>query len=521
MKILQSKRWNSHLLLVPMVIFAILITSCSEVSDINSLDREEQELELAIPLINTEFSVSDLISDDTENNVALSIDDQDQVTIVYKGDVVRQGLSAIFPPLEDVVPANLLDSINDISVPFASDQRVDRAIFGDTKVAYRFISQFEEDVTVTVNIPQLTKDGEIFTADFIVEYDGVSPVDYLSDSISLLGWTLTNKVVDDESIIRIEYDARTADGERHILNGAAGFFFNVTFTYLEGYFGSEIFDINGDFVAIGVLDTWRSGGLAFEDPKVKVFVENSFGFPVRSIFNTMQVVTTTGEMLDMVSDVIDNNVDFAYPELNEMGQVKTTEFSFTKDNSNIVDLFKEKVRRVTYDIDAGANPDMDESITGYVNEDSYFLVSVDVELPLNGSVNNLVLQDTVDVDLDIDDLDEANSAEFKNVITNDFPADITVQGYFYTQDGTLIDSLFQDRLFMPGAAVDGSGISSGGDEVITFENFDATRLQNIKKTKKMLVNVEINTGQVSQDPLWIQNNYGIKFKVGAKIKTTF
>ncbi len=515
MKILQIKKWHSHLLLFPIVVFAFFITNCSEVSDINSLDREEQELEIAIPLINTEFSVNDLISDDTENNVAIAVDDQDRVTVVYKGDVVRQGLAAIFAPIP-VVPAPLLDSINDIPVPFASDQRVDRAIFGKTNMAYRFISQFEEDVNITVTIPQLSKDGEIFTTDFLVKYEGTSPVDFISDSISIEGWTL----VDDEKIIRIEYDARTADGERQVFTSGAGFFFNVTFDYIEGYFGSEIFDINGDFVAIGVLDTWRSGGLAFEDPKVKVFVENSFGFPVRSIFNTMQVVTTTGEMLDMESEVIDNNVDFAYPKLNEMGQVKTTEFSFTKDNSNIVDLFKEKVRRVTYDIDAGANPDMDESITGFVNEDSYFLVSVDVELPLNGSVNNLVLQDTIDLDLDIDDLDEANNAEFKNVITNDFPADITLQSYFYTEDGTLLDSLFKDRLFMPGASVDGSGVSSGGKEVITFENFDATRLQNIKKTKKMLLNVKINTGQVSSDPLWILNDYGIKFKVGAKIKTT-
>ena len=118
----------------------------------------------------------------------------------------------------------------------------------------------------------------------------------------------------------------------------------VIFDYIEGYFGSEVFDIQGDFIAIGVLDNWVSGGLSFVDPKVRVFVENAFGFPVRSIFNKMQVVTTTGEMLDMESEIIDNNVDFAYPKLDEVGQIKITEFAFDKDNSNIVDLFKEKVQ---------------------------------------------------------------------------------------------------------------------------------------------------------------------------------
>jgi hypothetical protein len=517
MKTLQNKKYQPHLLFTTMMIIAFFITNCSRIDEVNSLNREDQEVEIALPLINTELSVNDLINDESENNVALSVDDQDRVTITYKGDVVRQDVTAVFPPVP-FFPTPLLDTVNDVPVPFASDQRVDRAIFSETEMIFRFNSQFEEDVNVKVTIPQLTKDGEIFEKDFLVKYEGISPVDFISDSVSILGWTL----VDDDKKIKIDYDARTADGERQKFNSAAILFFNLGFDYVEGYFGSEIFDINGDFVAIGVLDTWRSGGLAFEDPKVKVFVENSFGFPVRSIFNTMQVVTTTGEMLDMESEVIDNNVDFAYPGLDEMGEVKITEFSFTKENSNIVDLFKEKVRRVTYDIDAGANPDMDETITGFVNEDSYFLVSVDVELPLNGSVNNLVLQDTIDLDLDIDELDDANSAEFKNVITNEFPADINIQGYFFTEDGTLLDSLFQDRLFIPGASVDAiTGISNGGEEVATFEDFSSTQLQNIKKTKKMLVNVKINTGQVSEDPLWILSEYGIKFKVGAKVKTNF
>lgn len=517
MNILQIKGWQQQMLLFVTISATLFFTSCSKISDINSLEREEQELELAIPLINTEFDISNLTGDNTDNNVSVVIDDQDRVTLVYKGDVVRQDMSAIFPPLTQPVPALLLDTINDIPVPFASDQRVDKAIFGGTNLAFLFTSQFEEDVNVTVTIPQLSKDGQTFSEDFLVKYAGVSPVVFESDSISLLGWTL----VDDNQLIRIEYDARTADGERQKFTNVLAVFFDVSFDYIEGYFGSEIFDINGDFVAIGVLDTWRSGGLAFEDPKVKIFVENSFGFPVRSIFNKMQVVTTTGEVLDMESDVIDNNVDFAYPQLDEMGAVKITEFSFTKDNSNIVDLFKEKVRRVTYDIDAGANPDMDESIIGFVNKESYFLVSVDVELPLNGSVNNLVLQDTLDLDLSDLDLEDANSAEFKNVIVNDFPADITFQSYFYTEDGVLIDSLFQSRLALPGATIDQStGIANPAEENITYENFDAVRLENIKKTRKMLVNVKINTNQVSDGPLWIYNDYGIKFRVGAKVKTS-
>ena len=489
--------------------------SCSDFNDLNSISRDKEDVELAVPLINTEFDVGDFTGDDGPDNVSINIDGENRVTLVYQGDVVRQDVNAVFPPVP-MFGFPLLDSVFTVPVPFGSDQRVDRAIFGETNMTIGFISDFEEDVDVTVSIPQLIKDGQIFSTQLKVEYNGTLPVEFSSEPISLEDWTLMSE----DNIITIRYDARLADGSRQKFTGAAISFDVIVFDYIEGYFGSEIFDISGDFIPIGVLDNWISGGLAFEDPKVNVFVENSFGFPVRSIFNTMQVVSTTGETLDMESEIIDNNIDFAYPALDELGVVKITEFSFNKDNSNIVDLFKERVSRVTYDIDAGANPDMDETVVGFVNEDSYFLVNVDVELPLEGSVNNLVLQDAVD--LDLSEFDDVTSAEFKTVIANDFPADITLQGYFFDDNNVLLDSLFGERLLLPAAAVDpATGRTVGGEEVVNFEDFDETRFEHLKSGKKVLVNVKINTSETTSGGLWIYNDYAILFKVGAKFKTEF
>lgn len=495
------------------LLLVFVVQSCSDFNDLNKIERAEEEIELAIPLINTEFVVSDFTGEDGPDNVRIRIDEEDRVTIIYNGDVVRQPASAIFTPVP-FFEIPLLDTAFTVPVPFATDQRVDFAIFGNTNLTVRFTSEFTEDVDVTVTIPQLSKDGEIFKMDLTIPYNGTSPVNFISDPFPLQDWVLMGE----DNIITINYNARLSDGSRLLLPGAFVNFDIVTFDYIEGYFGSEIFDIQGDFIAIGVLDNWVSGGLEFEDPKVKIFVENAFGFPVRSIFKKMQVVTTTGEMLDMESDIIEDNVDFAYPALDEVGEVKITEFSFHKDNSNIVDLFKEKVRRVTYDIDAGANPDMDEEVTGFVSKESYFLVNVDVELPLEGSVNNLVLQDTVD--LDLEDLEDVTSAEFKTVIANDFPADVTLQSYFYDEDDNLLDSLFQERLLLPAAVVDpATGKTLPAEEVISYEEFVEGRFEQLKKGKKVLVNVKINTQQASNGPLWIYNDYGIRFKIGAKVKT--
>lgn len=491
----------------------IVIQSCSDFNDLNNIEKAEEDVELAIPLINTEFSVNDFTGEDGSENVTIKIDEDDRVTLIYNGDVVRQNVSAIFPPVPFFF-VELLDTVQTDPVPFGEGQRVDKAIFGETNLNISFTSEFTEDVDVKVTIPQLTKDGEIFSFNVTVPYEGTSPVNFISDLVSVKGWKLESE----ESIITIIYDARLSDGSRQKFTEARLSFDLIVFDYIEGYFGSEIFDIKGDFIAIGVLDNWVSGGLAFVDPKVKIAVQNSFGFPVRSVFKKMQVVTTTGDSLDMESDIIEDNVDFGYPKLDEPGVVKNTNFSFNKDNSNIVDLFKEKVRRVTYDIDAGANPDMDTTVVGFVNKDSYFLVNVDVELPLEGTINNLVLQDTVD--LDMNDLGDVTSAEFKTVIANDFPADITLQSYFFDENDVLLDSLFKERLLIPAANVDlSSGRTMPGEEVVTYEEFVEGRFDDLKSGKKVLVNVKINTQQASSGPLWIYNDYSIRFKVGAKLIT--
>ncbi|MEE9437668.1 MAG: hypothetical protein V3V14_01630 [Saprospiraceae bacterium] len=497
-----------------LLLLSIVGIGCSDITDLNDLEREKKDVEIAIPLINTQFRLSDFVdNEDIGDNVSIKIDAQDRVTIVYNGDVVKQTKEVIFPSIP-YFPVLLSDTLFSVPVPFATDQKIDFAIFGPTNLLFKFISQFEENVKVEITIPQLSLDGEIFSYSVHIPYEGTSPIEFTTDSISIEGWKLessTNKIT-------INYDARLPNGDRVRFNGAGLIFSPVSFDYVEGYFGNDVFDINGDFIPVGYLSNWKSGGLSFVDPKINIYVENSFGFPVRSIFNKMQIETTIGEVVVMESDIINTNVDFNYPKLNEVGQSKITEFSFTKENSNIVELFKEKVSKVTYDIDALANPDGDDSIIGFVDEEGYFLVHVDVELPLHGTVNNLVLQDTID--LDFSEFNDILSAEFKNVITNDFPADITLQGYVIDQSNTIIDSLFEGGFILPSAMIDSNGKSIPAEEVVTFEDYNNERFSNLKNGKRILMTIKINTGQASSSPLWIYNNYGVKLKIGAKMVTS-
>lgn len=91
------------------------------------------------------------------------------------------------------------------------------------------------------------------------------------------------------------------------------------------------------------------------------------------------------------------------------------------------------------------NPEKDTTIKGFITGDSYFVVNVAVEVPLNGSVNQLVVTDTLEIDLD--DFESVQSAEFKSITSNDFPADMRIQVFFLDENGNSIDQLFNGEGF--------------------------------------------------------------------------
>ena len=164
------------------------------------------------------------------------------------------------------------------------------------------------------------------------------------------------------------------------------------------------------------------------------------------------------------------------------------------------------------------NPERDTTIKGFITDEGYFLANVAVEVPLNGSVNQLVVTDTLDIDLD--DFKEVQSAEFKAITSNDFPADMMVQAFFLDESGKNIDQLFSgDGLKLASANIQPNGKTTPGAEKIDFITFDQPRFEKIRKSKRLVLLGSFNTtGSDMKKSLWIYDTYGLGLKLGAKIK---
>lgn len=491
----------------------LLLFSCIDSEKETTFGWGDSEYEIAVPLVNTKVTVSK-IADVSKGNTVIRISQDGKATVIYNGEVIRRTSAVIFPPFPGLFPYPINDTLYNVNIIPNNNYLLKKAVFKDTKISFSFENSIPQDVKIKMRILELTKNGQGFEREFMLKYNNTIPVKLLTDEISIDGWTLQSET----NSLTFYYEAFLPDGQKVILDNAQMNFDVIKFSYLEGYLGYHIIAESGSIIDIGLFNKWLSGSFDFEDPKITISVDNGFGLPVRSKVNKMELTSITGKLVNLESTLINAGFDFAYPTFSEIGVIKRTFFEFNKDNSNIREVFNEKTKTIAYDISALVNPERDTTIKGFITDEGYFLANVAVEVPLNGSVNQLVVTDTLDIDLD--DFEEVRSAEFKAITSNDFPAEMKVQAFFLDESGNNIDQLFiGDGLNLTAATIQSNGKTIPGIEKIDYIIFDQQRFEKIKKSKRLVLLGSFNTtGSDMNKSLWIYDTYGLGLKLGAKIK---
>ncbi len=498
----------------PIICISICLFSCFDSPQDTQVGWGDEEYEIAVPLINSRISVAK-IADISKGNTSLLINPDGKVSVIYNNNnVLSKNASAILPPFPGLIPYVLSDTVSVVKLPVSTTQLVKKAIFKDTKINFYLENGLPSDVKVKMKILELTKNNIVFEKEFSLKFSNSIPVKLQTEQISLDGWTYRSE----SNTMTFQYDAVLSNGKKIKLDHAFMNFDVLKFSYIEGYLGFQTFPVEGNFIDVGLFNQWLSGSFDFEDPKITISVDNSFGIPVRSNINKLQLTSVTGKTVNLQSPFIASGINYIYPSFNEIGNLKTTHFEFNKNNSNLRDIFNEKTKTISYDLNAIVNPEQDTTIKGYITNDSYFLVKVAVEVPLFGSLNKLVITDTLNIDLG--DFDKVNSAEFKVITSNDFPAEIKLQAFFIDENNKNIDQLFKgEGISLPAAPLQANGITSPGQDKTEFIDFDPIRFNKIRNLKKLVVVGYLNTtGSELKKPLWIYDRYSLGMKVGAKLK---
>lgn len=493
--------------------------SCSKLDDFADFDTVTGTAEYAIPLVDTDISLGDILKNFEENS-SLTIDPDGTLRFNYRGDVITQNSSFLFDAIQHTLSQFPLIPVisKRMALPFSSPGGLDldRIDCKAGTVSFYISNRHPESVNAVITFPDVRKNGVplAFQAT-LPPFSGTGDPPFFTNVLapaSLEGYIITS----DNDSIYIEYEAIRAGGISDTLTNVFVSIQNLEFTYAEGYLGNFIHEGGRDTILIDFFDNWIRGDVYFEDPTVTFDIENSFGIPTRSVVNVFDVISVTGEILPLQSSYVTNGIDFPYPGINEVGQIKTRRFVFNKQNSNIDVILGSGPIAVDYDVNALTNPDNNTGIRGFITDESYYRVRVEVELPMFGRASGFVALDTFD--LNLGDLSGIDFAEFKLFTENELPLDIVLQAYFLDENGIALDSIFSgQQLVVKGAPVNAQGISTSKVAHSTLVPFDETRFARIKTARRVAIAASfstINNGATSIKVLAHQN---IKIKMGAKL----
>jgi hypothetical protein len=454
----------------------------------------------AFPLFSSSFEIDALLGgalNDTLPGDTLLVDNQGNITLIYSGDVKEIRATNLYSFLTTPFggPIKFLDTL--YYAPFSPPGNVDikKSILKSGSLLIAGQNDQNQAIIGSVHIPQLTKNGVPFRYDFASPAGG--PI--ISGGEDLNGYTLTS--TNDSLFFR--YEAYLPDGTRVTLANIGCFISNLTFGYLEGYWGNERFPLDRDTIDIDINQTNFTGGdITIKDPRVIVTVSNSFGFPARGNIKTLQFKGRNGQFYKLESDTITSGgIDFAFPTLQEVGQVKATTFYFDKNNSNIDVIFNAQPIAMDYDVEAIANVLQDPTFCGFMTDTSFIKFNVKVELPLEGTIRNFGAENEVAIDFGSsggNNSADIASAEFKLVTENGMPVGAKGQIFFLDDQGVVIDSLFSNGLspLMLPAPVDANGVPTSAAKLEQFIKLTPAQFERIKSAKKARIRTVLESSNM-------------------------
>jgi hypothetical protein len=497
------KKVNFRIVLSVVFISLLTLIGC-RIRPFDDISFSGLESEWAIPLIDTDKTFGDIINGfDPQAFVQIAADGS--VVLRYKGIYTAKTSLDIFSNFQNAT-FPLTDTV--MAIPFKLPQGVsiDSVKLKAGSLTWLFLASTEGPLNVVLRMPQLKKNGVVFEQRFTLGSSISSGI------LDLAGYDLKPLI---DSIF-ITHDARKANGERVNLKNASGIIIkDFEAAFAVGYFGQSTFDVERDTIDIDFFNQWKGGNVKFGNPKLIATLDNSFGVPVRAIMRVGEVTTLDGRVLKLESPLA-AGVDVNYPSMNEIGKSKRTVVTFDSSNSNLAQIISQNPISIDYKIDGLMNADPTRIIRGFLTDSSKFNLQVELEIPMEGSAKNFEVNDTFPINLAT--AKEVTKAEFKILTDNGMPIEVAVQGYFATDKGQILDSLYtQKKQILKGAPVGPNGLPTGVSSAESLVTIEAEKLKKIRETaKQLIVRYSFSTTNAGSIPVKLMAKQGVRIRIGVK-----
>jgi hypothetical protein len=504
--------------------------------DLDKIASNAWEPTLAVPIVDSRFNVSSILSRGDTNTVSAGPDGL--ISIIYTGRDLDIPASTVF----SIPNINLGKGFlaNEIGIPstdnfestasFNSNESfqlglgsVDIAeiLFNGGNLSVNLSSTFNHPVTVTLTFPDLINNSTPLSLSLISPFIGVLPS--VSNAAQALngynldltddGSTFNTFRVDIQIIIDGNGNAISGNEEINLNFGIN----NANYDRVFGDFGLQDLYTLKDTIEFRIFENSTDGYFELVNPTLTFNVRNSFGFP--SIFNFLDLRTidlSTGEEYEMIG--FPNPININYPST--AGQVASTEFQFNKENTNnIINVISPVPKIMTIDFRHTSNPFGPPQQLNFLTGNGNLTIESEIEMPLEGLARGFRLVDTIPFDF-AQSIEQIQEVMFRFNFNNGFPVDLFGTLNILDADKNFIASIIPEELnFIQSASVDASGRVSAPTRRVTDVTIDQDRAQQLLVAKYVAVSVESETLGAQQDQMIkLYDDSFLEFKMGMVVK---
>jgi hypothetical protein len=539
----------------PILLFLIIaLSGCiRKIEDtfktISSVNTVQWDPTIAVPLVNTRITINDFLAQ--TSTAFIEVDKDNLIHIIYRDELASlkakdfvkiplQHFDGSFGLLQFHI--NEFNSTGKTEVKFSTifnfsvdDTEIDSILMDACGVITELTSDFQHDVTVHIDIPEIVKNSQPLVFDFDLPYDGSGSVtsaqtkdlkeaffDLTKSGNQAFDQLLANFII---TVTRVGTNPISVDDK---LSFETDFLYNE-YNVLYGFVDAS--DISPDDVDSLKFDLFRGVDSSLHniqfrigDPRIKVILSNSYGIPIKAFINEFSTISNTGGKITL--NGYPDPLVVPTPTKQQIGETLVDSFELNNTNSNIADVVSNIPQWLLYGYAAQVNP-TGTTERNFITYNSELKVALDIDIPLHGSADGFVLNKEIDLDStfkDMEDIEELDEVTLRLFMQNDFPIDVEFQLYFQDENNVNLDSLFDTGVFVfRSPPVDGDGKITGSSDYTIDITMSKTRFDKIRESKIGLMRAKLNTykGVSPQPEVKFFTDYGLSVKLGVQAKGIF
>lgn len=493
------------------------------------------DVDALVPLVKSKLYLQDLLEDSLK-----TAGPEGDLRIVYESELFSLKVDSLFRipdttteeiftiPIGNIQLAPGQVFVNDTTTSSydIQDIQLRQAIVRSGEIQVELASSIAEQTFFTYALPYATLNGVPFSVTEVIPAGSIMNPSTLTKTYDLSGYVLDLRGPDFNSFNSLTTVIRAQiDPNGNVVTVSAGDFVRSTNTFSEivpeyarGYFGNRT-ESERASDSLGLFNNIKSGQLNLSAARLDLQVVNEAGVDIRLKINEL-TAKSENDSVSLNSSLTNGFINLS--RAREGGSANppvipyTYSTSLNEVNSNLPDFLSALPDEVTYDIDLFLNPFGNASNSNdFIYYNTGLELKANLRVPLRFSATNLLLVDTLALEIDQDGKADVAPIQGGNLLVytnNYYPLDVYIQGYLADSNFVILDSLFAEPQFMPGAYPDADGRVRTASSGMLTSPLTPLRIDNLYASELLIFSVRMST--VNQpDELTFYEDYFVSFSV--------